>query len=74
MMFSWFGLLKGLIGLASHVAKLMADKQLLDAGQAIAISKTLEKANAEIVKADNARRNIDVASVQDDPNNRARRK
>jgi len=71
-MFSWFGLLKGLVGLASHVAKLMADKQLLDAGQAIAISNSLKEVNSRVKKAHDARRNVkhDATSVMHDKNNR----
>ncbi len=65
-----FTILKGLLGLAGAIANYIKDKQLIDAGQAIAISNTLKEANEQIVKADNARRNVDVSRVHDDPNNR----
>jgi hypothetical protein len=38
-MINWLALLKGLLSLANYVAKVVHDKQLLDAGEFKAISK-----------------------------------
>ena len=51
----WLGLLKTLLGLASAVADYMNKKQLLDAGEAKAISEGLTKANEIVKNANKAR-------------------
>jgi hypothetical protein len=45
-MINWLALLKGLLSLANYVAKVVHDKQLLDAGEFKAISK----ANAQALE------------------------
>lgn len=70
---SWFTVLKGLLGLANYVAKYMADKQLLDAGQYKEIARNNEKALKNIAAAQRARDSISPDdSLHDDPNNRDR--
>ena len=67
---SWFTVLKGLLNLVNAVAKHMADKQLLDAGQYKAIAESNSHALKKIQAADLARRNVPADGVPDDPNNR----
>lgn len=69
-MFSWFTVLKGLLNLANVVAKHMADKQLLDAGQYKAIARQNDVALKKIRAAHDARRNALSGELSDDPNNR----
>lgn len=66
----WFSILKGLLSLVGHVAKIMADKQLLQAGEYKAIAEYNEAALDKITKADAARRSVPTDGVPDDPNDR----
>ena len=68
----WFSVLKSLLLLAGFVAKYMADNQLLNAGEAIAINKSIGKSLERIKKAQSARDSLshNPDSVRDDPNNR----
>jgi hypothetical protein len=67
---SWFSVLRGLLNLANVVAKHMADKQLLDAGQYKAIAESNAHALKKIKAADDARLSLPIDGVSDDPNNR----
>ena len=66
----WFSILKGLLSLVSHVSKIMADKQLLQAGEYKAIAEYNEAALDKINKADAARRGVLTDGLPDDPNDR----
>lgn len=68
----WFGVLKLVLEIASAISQHMKDKQLLDAGQAIAINKNLTDALDKIKTANTARDNvvIDADSLHNDPNSR----
>ena len=69
----WLALLNGLLSLASSLASFLRDKQLLDAGRAMAISGSIKKgAMDETAKAIRARDAVrdDADSVRDDPDNR----
>ena len=65
-MMSWVVLLTGLLKLASIVAGIVQQKKLLEAGEAIAIRKSLEETNARVAKADAARRAAAASGMRDD--------
>lgn len=70
---SWFSILQGLISIVNRVAKYMADKQLLDAGQYKEIAENNEKSMQKIIKAQRARDavlNGGGVPYDKDPNNR----
>lgn len=69
----WLSILKGLIGVVNAIAKYLSDKQLIDAGEARAVSKSLQETIKTIRRADRAADNIDDSAdgVLQDPNNRA---
>ena len=70
----WLSILRGLFGITQTVLRMMADRQLLDAGEAKAIARNLTQANEKLDKALAARRNVkhDADSVSNDPANRDR--
>lgn len=70
----WFSVLKGLLSLAGNVAKYMADKQLLTAGEYKQIAEHNSNALTKISNAQRARDSIinnpDSVPVSNDKNNR----
>lgn len=71
-MFSWLGLAKIVFSLAQSVARIIGDKQLIDAGEAKATADQLGKANDQIARAIAARRAVrhDPDSILHDRDNR----
>jgi hypothetical protein len=63
---SWVALLTGLLKLASAVADIVERRQLLAAGEAIAIKKSLEETNARVEKARAARAGAAATGMRDD--------
>jgi hypothetical protein len=63
---SWVALLTGLLKLASAVADIVERRQLLAAGEAIAIRKSLEETNARVEKARAARAGVAAGGMRDD--------
>jgi len=63
---SWVALLAGLLKLASAVADIVERRQLLAAGEAIAIKTALEETNARVEKARAARRAAAASGMRDD--------
>jgi hypothetical protein len=72
-MMAWTAILKMALAVAQYAAKRAADKQLIDAGTAIAVKNGLYDAQQKVIRADIARRNarVDSDSVSNDTNNRA---
>lgn len=64
---TWLAVLKALLSLAGSVAKIVADRQLISAGEAKAVAKGLQNATDTL---DKARRRIDA--VRADPDERER--
>lgn len=63
---SWIALLTGLLKLASAVADIVERRQLLEAGEAIAIKTALEETNARVEKARAARAAAAATGMRDD--------
>jgi hypothetical protein len=63
---SWLALLTGLLKLANIIAGIVQQKKLLEAGEAIAIKKSLEETNARVEKARAARAGAAVTRMSDD--------
>jgi hypothetical protein len=63
---SWVALLTGLLKLASAVADIVERRQLLAAGEALAIKTSLEETNARVEKARAARAAAAVTGMRDD--------
>ncbi len=66
------GLLRAIMGIAGAIASYIGDKQLMDAGEAKAISRNISATLEQIDKARAARKSVkhDADSVRDDPHNR----
>ena len=69
---SWLSALRALLSIANALAGYMANRQLMQAGEARAVSEGLRKAHDAIARAQAARRavNDDPDSVRDDEFNR----
>ncbi len=69
---TWLALAKGLVSIVDGLIGYLANKRLLDAGQAEAAAKGLREAHEAIKRAQDARRSVsdDPDSLRDDPNNR----
>lgn len=73
----WLAFLEGLVSLANLVAKIIGNKQLMDAGKAQAISENLKGALDEIRAAQKVKTEVDArtsgpdasAKLRDDPAN-----
>ena len=65
-MITWAKVLLGLLKLAQLVAGIMQQRKLLEAGDAIAIRKTLEETNVRVAKALAARRAAAASGMRDD--------
>jgi hypothetical protein len=63
---SWLALLTGLLKLASIIAGFVQQKKLLEAGEAIAIKKSLEETNARLERARAARARAAATGMSDD--------
>ena len=63
---TWATVLAGLIKLALVVVNAMQSRKLIDAGEAIAIRKSLEETNARVDKALSARRAAAATGMRDD--------
>lgn len=63
---SWLALLTGLLKLANIIAGIVQTKKLLEAGEAIAIKKSLEETNARVEKARAARGRAAASGMSDD--------
>lgn len=63
---SWLALLTGLLKLAAIVAGIVQSKKLLEAGEAIAIKKSLEETNVRVEKARAARAVAAATGMRDD--------
>ena len=70
----WALLLKAFLSIAGSIAKIMEQKQLLDAGAAQAILKGVRDADDAITRAKFARDNADSVPVDEDQFNRDRDK
>lgn len=68
---SWLGILKLLLSLAGSVAKIVADRQLISAGEAQAVAEGLRNATDTL---DKARRRIDAVRSDPDELERLRRR
>jgi len=55
---SWVALLRGILKLGSILARIIQQKQLMDAGEAKAVSKGLEDATSKMDKASKAIRDL----------------
>ena len=68
----WLSLLKGLVSAVGFLAKFMADRQLIEAGEYKAIAMNNERTLEKVKLARDARRAVkhDRDSVRNDPNNR----
>ena len=55
---SWVALLRGVLKLGSILARIIQQKQLMDAGEAKAVSKGLEDATSKMDKASKAIRDL----------------
>ena len=71
-MFSWLGLLRLVLTIADKLSEIVRDKQLLDAGEARAISHNLQEGMKRVEMAQKARGSVkhDPDSVRADPDNR----
>ena len=69
---TWLKLLGALLSIADALAGYLANRQLLEAGEAKATAEGLRKAHEAIKRAQDARRGVstDPDSVRDDPFNR----
>lgn len=72
---NWFWLIKTLLGLAVELVRWVERRELLDAGQRLAVQQLAEQANEKITTALAARRRaesepVDPDSLRDDPFNR----
>jgi hypothetical protein len=65
-MIGWLALLTGLLKLANIIAGIVQDKKLLEAGEAIAIKKSLEETNERVEKARAARAGAAATGMSDD--------
>jgi hypothetical protein len=63
---SWLALLTGIVKLANIIAGIVQQKKLIDAGEAIAIRKSLEETNARVEKARAARAGAAATGMRDD--------
>lgn len=63
---SWVALLTGLLKLANVIANIVQQKNLLEAGEAIAIKNALEETNARVEKARAARAAAAASGMRDD--------
>lgn len=68
----WLSLLKLVLTLSASIAEIVEDKQLLDAGEAKNVAKTLREQNERVEKALTARRDVkhDPDSLRNDLNRR----
>lgn len=68
----WLSLLKLVLTVSASIAEIVEDKQLLDAGEAKNVAKTLREQNDRVEKALAARRAVkhDPDSLRNDPNRR----
>ena len=66
------GLIKVLLGLASHLARWAQQRQLISAGEASKVAEQLQETLDVVNKATAARRSVkhDADSLQDDPDRR----
>jgi hypothetical protein len=65
-MIGWLALLTGLLKLAAIIAGFVQQKKLLEAGEALAIKKSLEETNARLEKARGARSRAAASGMSDD--------
>lgn len=63
---NWVSLLIGVLKLANVVAGIVQQKKQLEAGEAIAIRKSLEETNARVEKARAARGRAAASGMSDD--------
>lgn len=67
---TWLKLFSLLLSGVQLFASYLREKQLLNAGEAIALTKSLEENSELVAKAIAARKSITPASVSNDPDNR----
>lgn len=63
---SWITIFGLVMKVALAVADIIRDRKLIEAGEAIAIKKSLEETNARVEKATAARRAAAATSMRDD--------